>query len=46
MLVRKTDANEGHDDALLDQFLAQGMDRVEDQLAAIVGRNDAHALGQ
>src|SRR5438132_1876488 len=37
------DADQGDDDAFLNEFLAQCRDGAFDQIAAIVGRHDAHA---
>src|ERR1043166_1207251 len=42
-MPEKDDADEGDDNAFLDQLATKGRDRVPDQLAAIVGGNDLHA---
>ena len=41
---RKTMQTERDDDALFDQLLAQRADRAFDQIAAVISRNDPHAL--
>ena len=39
-------AHQRHHDELLDQLVRQVLDRALDQPAAVVGRDDLHALGQ
>ena len=39
-------ADDGDDDAFLDQRETQGVDGAEDQFGAIVGRHQAHPVGQ